>query len=145
MPAKILPFVSRSEQLRLRSWRDYSRYMLVVKGFVAADSLERAQWQKEYAKDARRDAEWKLRHGPVGGVAKVLVWRTKANKPRNLTGKHTTNQPRYQGRCEAGLRGLLRWINNRKVPAEDGCCCSSLMQRSAITTRNTWSASFAEH
>lgn len=92
MPAKILPFVSRSEQLRLRSWRDYSRYMLVVKGFVAADSLERAQWQKEYAKDARRDAEWKLRHGPVGGVAKVLVWRTKANKPRNLTGKHTTNQ-----------------------------------------------------
>lgn len=65
MPAKILPFVSRSEQLRLRSWRDYSRYMLVVKGFVAADSLERAQWQKEYAKDARRDAEWKLRHGPA--------------------------------------------------------------------------------
>ena len=75
MPAKILPFVSRSEQLRLRGMRNYSRYMLIVKGFVAGDSLERAQWQKEYAEEARRDAEWNRRHGPVPGGASVLLWR----------------------------------------------------------------------
>jgi len=75
MPATILPFVSRSEQLRLRGMRNYSRYMLVTKRFVAGDSLERAQWQKEYAEEARRDADWNRRHGPVPGGASVLQWR----------------------------------------------------------------------
>ena len=86
MPAEILKFVSRSEQLRLRGMRNYSRYMLFVKGFVAADSLERARWQKEDAEDARRDAEWKLRHGPVASGTTILPWSTKTNGPRDLTG-----------------------------------------------------------
>ena len=47
--AQILAFVSRAEQLRLRGQRNFSRYMLVTKRFVAGDSLERAQWQKESA------------------------------------------------------------------------------------------------
>ena len=72
MSAKILSFVSRSEQLRLRGQRNYSRYMLVTKRFVAGDSLERAQWQKESAEEARFDAEWNRRHGPVTGGASVL-------------------------------------------------------------------------
>jgi hypothetical protein len=75
MSAKILQFVSRSEQVRLRGQRNYSRYMLVTKGFVAGDSRERAQWQKEYAEEARRDAEWNRRHGPVPGGPSVLQWR----------------------------------------------------------------------
>jgi hypothetical protein len=75
MSTKILPFVSRSEQLRLRGMRNYSRYMLVTKRFVAGDSLERAQWQKEYAEEARRDADWNRRHGPPPSGASVLQWR----------------------------------------------------------------------
>jgi hypothetical protein len=75
MLAKILPFVSRSKQLRVRGQRNYSRYMLVTKGFVAGDSLERAQWQKESAQESKWDADWNRRHGAVPGGASVLQWR----------------------------------------------------------------------
>jgi len=67
MPAIVCRFVSRAEQLRLRGQRNYSRYMFVVKGFVAGDSLERTQWQKESDEDSIRDADWNRRHGPVPG------------------------------------------------------------------------------
>ena len=79
MSSKILQFVSRSEQLRLRGQRNYSRYMLVTKGFVAGDSLERAQWQKESAQESKWDAEWNRRHGPVPGGASVLQWQHDAH------------------------------------------------------------------
>jgi hypothetical protein len=82
MSAKIIKFVSRSEQLRLRGQRNYSRYMLVTKGFVAGDSLERAQWQKEDARESKRDAEWKRRHGPIPGGASVLQWRHESQSTR---------------------------------------------------------------
>ena len=35
----------------------------VIKKYVAADSAERAEWQKESAEDAVWDAEWNKRHG----------------------------------------------------------------------------------
>jgi hypothetical protein len=75
MPAIVLRFISRAEQLRLRGQRNYSRYMFVVKGFVAEDSIERAQWQKESALESKWDAEWNRRHGPVPGGASILQWR----------------------------------------------------------------------
>jgi len=62
--ATILRFISREEQLRLRGQRNYSRYMLFTKGFVAADSPERAQWQRESAKESVKDDAWNRRHGP---------------------------------------------------------------------------------
>jgi hypothetical protein len=64
MPGKIFSFVSRSEQLRLRGQRNYSRYTLVTKKFVAADGPERAEWHRETAAESKRDAEWSRRHGP---------------------------------------------------------------------------------
>ena len=70
-----LKFLSRAEQLRLRGQRNYSRYMLVVKKFVKSDSLERAQWQKEFDEEDVWDAEWNKRHGPVPGGARILHWR----------------------------------------------------------------------
>lgn len=103
MALQTVRFVSRADQLRLRGQRNYSRYMLIVKGFVAGDSLERSQWQKEDAEDARRDAEWKRRHGPVTGVARILPWRTKTKSPRNLTGETNRQQPRRQGRYDSAL------------------------------------------
>jgi hypothetical protein len=47
MPATIYQFISRADQLRQRGQRNYTRYKLITKGFVAGDGLERAQWQKE--------------------------------------------------------------------------------------------------
>jgi hypothetical protein len=75
MSAKILQFVSRSEQLRLRGQRNYSRYMLFTKKFVEADGPERAEWHRETAAESKRDAEWNRRHGPVPSGASVLQWR----------------------------------------------------------------------
>jgi hypothetical protein len=42
--SRVLRFVSREEQLRLRGQRNYDRYMLFTKGFVERDSPDRALW-----------------------------------------------------------------------------------------------------
>lgn len=81
MPATIFRFISRTEQLRLRGQRNYTRSKLITKGFVAGDSLERAQWGKEDAEEARRHAQWTRRHGPVAGGATILSWRHKEEHP----------------------------------------------------------------
>jgi hypothetical protein len=68
-------FISRADQLRLRERRNYNHYMLVTKKFVAPDSPERLQWQKESAEESQRDAAWNRRHGPVPGGPHILPWR----------------------------------------------------------------------
>jgi hypothetical protein len=73
--SQVLRFVSRAEQLGLRGQRNYSRWMLVTKGFVDPHGLERTQWQKEFVQDSQRDAEWNQRHGPIPGGARILQWR----------------------------------------------------------------------
>jgi hypothetical protein len=72
MPAKILQFISRAEQLRLRGSRNYSRYMMLTKKLIAPDSPERISWQRESAEESIRDAEWNRRHCPRPGGAVVL-------------------------------------------------------------------------
>lgn len=79
--ATIVKFVSRVEQLRLRGMRNYNRYMLFNKGFVAADGPERRQWEKESAEESVRDAAWSRRHGPVPGGAAILRWRHESERP----------------------------------------------------------------
>jgi hypothetical protein len=74
MPAKILQFISRAEQLRLRGIRNYSRYMQLTKGLIAPDDAERVRWQRESAEEASRDAEWQQRHGVVSEGAVVLAF-----------------------------------------------------------------------
>jgi hypothetical protein len=81
MTSTLFQFISRAEQLRLRGQRNFSRYKLITKGFVAADSLERAQWQREDAQESKRDAEWNRRHGPVPGGAAILQWRQEREDP----------------------------------------------------------------
>jgi hypothetical protein len=71
----ILKFVSRADQLRLRGQRNYNRYMLVTKKFIAADSPERVRWQRESAEESQRDVGWNRRHGPIPGAATILPWR----------------------------------------------------------------------
>jgi hypothetical protein len=55
MRRQLLKFVSRADQLQLRGQRNYSRWKLLTKGFVAADSPERVQWQQESAEESQRD------------------------------------------------------------------------------------------
>jgi hypothetical protein len=72
MPAEILRFISRAEQLRLRGSRNYSRYMMLTKGLIAPDSPERLSWQGQSAEESIRDVEWQRRHCPRPGGAVVL-------------------------------------------------------------------------
>jgi hypothetical protein len=90
-------FVTRAEQLRLRGHRNYSRYMLIVKGFVAGDSLERAQWQKESVEESVEDAEWSHRHGAVPDGARILQWR------------HYSQATREEPRRTAHDQGVGQW------------------------------------
>jgi hypothetical protein len=72
--SRVLQFVSRADQLQLRGHRNYSRWKLLTKGFVAADSPERGQWQRESAEESQRDVAWNRRHGPIPGGASILPW-----------------------------------------------------------------------
>jgi hypothetical protein len=47
---------------------------MLTKGFVAADSPERLQWQRESAEESQRDDAWNRRHGPVPDGASILPW-----------------------------------------------------------------------
>jgi hypothetical protein len=78
---RVLQFISRADQLQLRGQRNYSRWKLLTKGFVAADSPERVQWEKKSDEDSRRDAAWNRRHGPVPGGAAILGWRDERREP----------------------------------------------------------------
>jgi hypothetical protein len=83
---RLIRFVSLAEQLRLRGSRNYSRYMLLTKGFVAAEGPERRQWLQESAEDSIRDAAWSRRHGRLPGGARILHWRHEGEqRARHLT------------------------------------------------------------
>jgi hypothetical protein len=75
MRRQLLKFVSRADQLQLRGQRNYRRWKLLTKDFVAADSPERVQWQQESAEASQRDVAWNRRHGPIPGGANILPWR----------------------------------------------------------------------
>ena len=96
MSVKVIQFVSRSEQLRLRGQRNYNRYMLVTKKFVEANGPERAEWHREAAAESKRDADWNHHHGPVSGGASVLQWRHDSQatqeEPRRTAHAHQVGQ-----------------------------------------------------
>ena len=84
LPLQALGVVNRHEplrqhfpadQLQLRGQQNYGRWKMLTKGFVAADSPERAQWEREWAEESRRDVAWSRRHGPVPGGASIFPWR----------------------------------------------------------------------
>jgi hypothetical protein len=72
MTARLVRFISRTEQLRLRGNRNFGRYMQVTKRLVEPDGPERRQWQQESADEDIRDIEWNRRHGKIDGGAKIL-------------------------------------------------------------------------
>jgi hypothetical protein len=74
MPAKILQFLSRAEQLRVRGSRNYDSYMRLTKGLVAPDGPERLGWQRQSSEESVRDSEWQRRHGTKPGGAVILAF-----------------------------------------------------------------------
>lgn len=91
--SKVLKFVSRAEQLRLRGQRNYGRWKMLTKGFVKADGPERAAWDEESAQESLRDSEWNRRHGPVPGGASVLPWRHEPAGTRQERRQNAHAQP----------------------------------------------------
>jgi hypothetical protein len=71
VPAQLIEFIPREQQLRKRADRNHSRRMLKVKGYVQPDSHEAIQWQHEQLAERMADALWELRHGPSAGGATV--------------------------------------------------------------------------
>jgi hypothetical protein len=99
MPEKILKFISRADQLRLRGARNYSRYMKLTKGLIAPDDPERVRWQRESAEEASRDAEWHWRHGGVPAGATLIDFRqsgAQGTPHKRSTEQHVTDSNQHQ-------------------------------------------------
>ena len=80
MTARIVRFISRTEQLRLRGNRNFGRYKSLTHGLVEPDGPERRQWQRESADEDIRDIEWNRRHGKIEGGAKILRFKQLAER-----------------------------------------------------------------
>ena len=72
MPAKILTFTSRLDQLKQRYARDFARFMTKHGPYTHPDAEEGARLQRERQEDERKDREWAERHYPVAGGAVVM-------------------------------------------------------------------------
>ena len=70
MSAKILPFVSRSEQVRQRGMDNYSRWKRITKGLEPFGLAERSRLFRRQAEDEAKDRAWVQRHHPLpeGGI-----------------------------------------------------------------------------
>lgn len=75
MPTKIFPFVSRSEQLRLRGMDNYSRWKRITKGLEPFGSAERSRLFRRQAEDEAKDHAWARRHAPGPGQAVLIPFK----------------------------------------------------------------------
>jgi hypothetical protein len=62
MPAKVLQFISRAEQLRLRASRNWGRFLTKRGPYTHPDPTERAKLQYEQLEEERADRDWPRRH-----------------------------------------------------------------------------------
>ena len=74
MPAKILQFISRREQVRQRGARNYARWMRITKGLEAYGPKERHRIFQQQAEEERKDRAWAIRHAPGPGSAVILAF-----------------------------------------------------------------------
>jgi hypothetical protein len=72
MSAKILEFVSRSEQVRQRGWRNYAHWKRITKGLELFGPEERHRLFQQQAEHERTDRAWVQQHHPIGEGAIVL-------------------------------------------------------------------------
>jgi hypothetical protein len=62
MPAEILQFMSRAEQLRLRGLRNSGRFLTKRGPYTHPDPAERARLQREQLEEERAERDWARRH-----------------------------------------------------------------------------------
>jgi hypothetical protein len=72
MPAEILQFVSRGEQVRRRGWANYDHWKRITKGLEPFGPKERHRMFQQRAEHERKDREWAIRHAPGPDGAVVL-------------------------------------------------------------------------
>jgi hypothetical protein len=76
VPAKILQFVSRGEQVRIRGWRNYAHWKSITKGLELFGPEERHRLFRQQAEHERADRAWIQRHHPMAEGAIVLPFST---------------------------------------------------------------------
>ena len=74
MTARVLQFVSRAEQVRLRGMENYARWNRIIKGLEPYGPRERHRIFRQHDENERKDREWAMRHAPIPSGARVLVF-----------------------------------------------------------------------
>ena len=77
MSAKILKFISRGEQLRLRGMRNFSHWHAITKGLEPFGPAERHRLFLRQAEDEAKDRAWVQRHYPLGESAVILPFEAR--------------------------------------------------------------------
>jgi hypothetical protein len=72
MPARILKFVSRTDQLRMRGIGKWGRFLTKSGPYSSPHPCHRARLQHERVECSAQDAEWGRRHGSIPGGGLVL-------------------------------------------------------------------------
>ena len=88
MSAKILPFVSRSDQVRQRGMDNYSHWKRITKGLEPFGPVERSRLFRRQAEDEAKDREWAQRHHPLpeGGIVLSFPTRIRLAVPGRRVG-----------------------------------------------------------
>jgi hypothetical protein len=73
MSAKVLQFISRRTQLRLRELHRVARFVNKYGEYRRPGVMAAARLEQEQLEERQRDTEWNERHGPVPGGARVLA------------------------------------------------------------------------
>ena len=74
MAPRIVPFVSRFEQLQRRYARNFARFMAKRGPYSHPDANERERLEREQEEDKRQDRAWAGRYAPVPGGGPVEVF-----------------------------------------------------------------------
>ena len=82
MPAKILQFVSRTEQVRLRGMRNFSHWHRITKGLEPFGPADRRRLFRRQAEDDAKDRAWVQRHHPLATPAVVVPFTARAGSRR---------------------------------------------------------------
>jgi hypothetical protein len=92
-PAIVVKFVSRAEQLRIRSGRNFGRWMMKRGPHSSPDPLERCRLQAEQLEEQHRDRLWAERHGPIPVAGESSAPSRPGRHPADLTIQPGENLP----------------------------------------------------
>lgn len=86
MKARVLRFIPRQIQLRLRKAQRLSRFITRDGNYVRPSAMQREELRREARTQEHQDAHWRRRHGPVSGGASVSPFRCEMRKGLTANG-----------------------------------------------------------